>query len=225
MCCCLEGDSIRRGEARGVIANGIVVHGSGREGIWTSLGAFFLRGCCKGFVTFAGLGVKAWEGRPARLVALYSQSRPLLWQRVQVGFCLVHLTFAAAQALQLSRNLGALGAMDGGLCPVAAAPMRIRVRFPEVLPNPVRSAVLDVVGALGCMRNSGECTAAMAVCNRGLSAANTTQCDFELCGSSKVTRHLPVHKGLHASIYQSVHSGECRKVYLLAHLASHWRHD
>lgn len=200
MCCCLEGDSIGRGEARGVIADGIVVHGSAREGIWTSPGVLFLRGCCKAFVTFAGLVVEAWEGRPARLVALYSQSRPLLWQRVHVGFCLVHLTFAAAQALQLSRSLGALGAMDGGLCPIAAAPMRIRVRLPGVLPDPVRAAVRDVVGALGCMRNSGECTAAMAVCSRALITANTRQHEVEMCRSSKVTRHLPVDKGVHVNI-------------------------
>ena len=201
MCCCLEGESIGRGEARGVIPDEIVVHRSGREGILTSLGALFLRGFCKAFATFAGLVVEAWDGRPARLVALYSQSRPLLWQRVQVGFCLVHLTFAAAQALQLSRSLGALGAMDGGLCPVAPAPIRIRVRFPGVLATPVRAAVRDVVGALGGMRNSGEGTAAMTVCDRALSTARTMQCEVEMYGSSKVTRHLAVHKGLHASIY------------------------
>ena len=115
----------------------------------------------------AGLGAEAWEGRPARLVALYSQLRRLFWQREQVGFCLVHLTFAVAQALQLSRSFGALGAMDDGLAPVTAvtpvtaaspvttAPVGVRVRFPEALPDPARAAVLDV-GTLNCMRKPGE---------------------------------------------------------------------
>ena len=107
-------------------------------------------------MTLAGLGAEAWEGRPARLVALYSQLRPLLWQRVQIGFCLVHLTFAAEQASQLSRSFGALGAMDAGLAPVTAAPVRIRVRFPEAFPDPVRAAIFDVVGTLNCMRKAGE---------------------------------------------------------------------
>ena len=140
MWCCIEGDWIRLGNARGVASDGMVLSESGGEGIWTLLGASFLRGRCKGFVTLAGLGFKAWEGRPARLVALYSQLRPLLWQREQVGFCLVHLTFAAAQALQLSRSLGTLGAKADRLAPVVAAPpitaapVLVRVRFPEALP-------------------------------------------------------------------------------------------
>lgn len=110
-------------------------------------------------MTLAGLGA---EGRPARLVALYSQRRPLLWQRVQVGFCLVHLTFAAAQELQLSRSLGALGAMDDGLAPFTAAgpngaaSVRARERFPEAFLEPARTVVLGVVGTLNCMRKAGE---------------------------------------------------------------------
>ena len=140
----------------------MLVREAGGEGKWISLGASFFRERCKGFMTLAGLGLEAWEGRPARLVALYSQLRPLLWQRVQVGFCLVHLTFAAAQALQLSRSLGTLGAMDDGLAPVAAAPplavaaILVRERFPELLPDPVRAAVLVAVGSLNCMRKLGE---------------------------------------------------------------------
>ena len=109
-------------------------------------------------MTLAGLEAEAWEGRPPRLVASYSQLRPLLWQRVQAGFCLVHLTFAAAQLLQLSRSLGALEAMDNELAPVTAAPVCVRVRFPEVFPDPVRAAVLGLgaVGTVNCMRRPGE---------------------------------------------------------------------
>ena len=107
-------------------------------------------------MTLAGLGAEACEGRPARLVALYSQLRPLLWQRVQVGFCLVHLTFAAAQALQLSRSLGTLGGMEDGLAPVTGAPVRVCVRFAEALPDPIRAAVLGVVGNLNWVRKPGE---------------------------------------------------------------------
>ena len=53
--------------------------------------------------------------------------------------------------------------MDDGLAPVAAAvsafdvaPVCIRERLPESLPDPVRAVVLDVVGNLNCMRKLGE---------------------------------------------------------------------
>lgn len=75
MCCCRGGDSVRLGDARTVASDGMVSVG---EGIWTLLGASFFRGRCKDFVTLAGLGVDACEGRPARLVASYSQLRRLL---------------------------------------------------------------------------------------------------------------------------------------------------
>lgn len=52
------------------------------------------------------------EGRPARLVTIYSHCIPRFSQRVQMGFCLVHLTFAAAQGSQLSRSLGDRGFVD-----------------------------------------------------------------------------------------------------------------
>ncbi len=139
-------------DATEVVSDAMLWREVGGEGIRTSLGTSFRRGCCPDFVTLAGLGA---EGRPARLVALYSQLRRLLWQRVQVGFCLVHLTFAAAQALQLSRSLGALGAMDDGFAPattaapVSAASVRVRMRFAEALPDPVRPGVLGVVVTLG----------------------------------------------------------------------------
>lgn len=52
--------------------------------------------------------------------------------------------------------------MDDGLAPVAAASpfavaaILVRERFPELLPEPVRAAVLDAVGSLNCMRKLGE---------------------------------------------------------------------
>lgn len=101
----------------------------------------------------------------------------------------MHLTFAAAQALQLSRSLGALGAMDVELAPVTAAPFRVGVGFPEAFHDPVRAAGFNVDGALKCMRKPGEWTAAMAKCNEALSAANAMPCDVELCWSSRMTRH------------------------------------
>ena len=180
VCCCIEGSSIRLEGSRRVVSDGVVLHKAGGEGIWTSLDVSFLRECCKVFVTLTRLGVEAWEGRPARLVALYSQLRPRLWQRVQAGFCLVHLTFAAAQALQLSRSLGAPGATDDALIAVTDAAFRVRLRFPEAFPDPVRPAVLGAVGALGCMRNPGEWAAAIPELNEALRAANVTKFDLDL---------------------------------------------
>jgi hypothetical protein len=50
--------------------------------------------------------------RPARLLARYSQTRPLFAHRAQVGFSLLHFNLDAAQLWQLSRSLGAAGAVD-----------------------------------------------------------------------------------------------------------------
>lgn len=49
--------------------------------------------------------------RPARFVAMYSQGMPRFVQREHVGFSLWHFNLEDAQAWQLSRNLGAAGAV------------------------------------------------------------------------------------------------------------------
>lgn len=116
---------------------------------------------------------------------MYSHLSPRLSQRVQVGFFLVHLTLAAAQASQLSRSLGALGAVDSGLAPVAASPARVSVLRASPFSDPVRRAVLDV-GASGRIRDAGEWTAAIAEWDDASSAVNVTQYDIVVRWSSKV---------------------------------------
>lgn len=49
---------------------------------------------------------------PARLMIPYSHAWARFAQRAHVGFSLLHFTFEAAQAWQLSRNLGAVGTVD-----------------------------------------------------------------------------------------------------------------
>ena len=116
---------------------------------------------------------------------MYSQLSPRLSQRVQVGFFLVHLTLAAAQASQLSRSLGALGAVDNGLAPAAASPARVSVLQVSPFSDPIRRAVLGV-GASGRIRDSGEWTAAIAEWDDASSAVNVTQYDIVVRWSSKV---------------------------------------
>ena len=86
------------------------------------------------------------EGRPARLVTIYSHCMPRFSQRVQIGFCLVHLTFAAAQGSQLSRNLGDRGFVDEVvLFCVPAGPVEDPDPDPEPLLLPFLGAVRDAI--------------------------------------------------------------------------------
>jgi len=50
--------------------------------------------------------------RPQRFEVTYSQMRPRFAQREHVGFSLEHFNLEDAQTWQLSRNLGAAGAVD-----------------------------------------------------------------------------------------------------------------
>ena len=59
MCCCIEGNLIGLGDARGLASDGMPVREAGGEGKWISLGGSFFRDRCKGFMTLAGLGLEA----------------------------------------------------------------------------------------------------------------------------------------------------------------------
>lgn len=57
--------------------------------------------------------------------------------------------------------------------------------------------------------------------NEELDAAKVTQCDVELCWSSKDYGVSLRTQDLQVWIYQPLPSDECRKIFLVAHLARH----